>query len=348
MPAFCGSTLGGTVRVVLVAIAAACAPRAKLLGTQLSTAVAADLRVPLTRVADPSPERWRGMSNIFFDSIPKPLRDSMRLSREWRQVEAAKVVSGAGLHTVLALRFFIGASEDTTYLIDTEGTLDFLRATSLNFERRGTIRVATADVLVRPERGAPRRVPYQILVADDKYAYARIAEYRTGSLSVGGRGFAVVVRNRGRNNPFFGPDVGTVFLIDRDSDGNIAEQATLTVNGQPSAAEQVVPFQPFFILGKPFEVTAIDSAGTLLQLRPSERTTAVSPTFRAPELIATRLAGGELRLSGLLGRVVLLQFWATDCAFSERVRNATNQLAAEGGEALAWVAMSKESDRGII
>ena len=342
------SALRCSLRLTVLSIVVACTPTATLPDTHLATAGTTELRAPLTRVADRSPERWRGMSNIFFDSIPKPLRDSMRLSPEWRHVEAAEVVSGAGLHAVLALRFSIAASVDTTYLVDTEGKLDFLRATPLSFERRGAIRVANVDVTIRPDRGASRSVPYQVLVSDDNYAYARIAEYRTGSVLVDGRDFAIVVRNRGRNNPFFAPDAATVFLIDQDGDGHIAEQATLTVSGQPAAAEQVMPFRPFLLNGKPFEVTAIDSSGSLLRLRPAEQTTAVSPSFRAPELIATRLGGGELRLSSLLGRVVLLQFWAKDCAFSERVRNATNQLATESGEALTWVAMSKESDRGII
>ena len=348
MPASHGSTLGRGLRAAVLATAVACTHNAKPLGTVHVSADVTELRVPLTRVADPSPERWRGMSNVFFDSIPKTRRDLMRLSPEWRHVEAAEVVSGRGMRTILALRFFIGASVDTTYLVDTEGKFDFLRATPLSFERRGTVRVANVDVVVRTERGAPRRVPYQFLVSDDKYAYARIAEYRTGSVSVGGRDFAVVVRNRGRNNPFFAPDAGTVFLIDQDGDGNIAERATLTVNGEPAAAEQVMPFRPFFILGKPFEVTAIDSVGSLLRLRPAERTTAVSPNFQAPDLYATRLAGGEFRLSQLRGKVVLLEFWATNCAFSERVRTAVNQLATQNGEALTWVAMSKESDPGSV
>ena len=348
MPASYGSTLDRGVRVAVLAIVTACAHNAKVLGTPLADPSATELRVPLTRVEDRSPERWRGLSNVFFDSIPKSRRDSMRLSPEWRHIEAAEVVAGPGLHTILALRFLIGASLDTTYLVDTEGTFDFLRAPPLSFERRGTVRVANVDVVVRPERGAPRTLPYQFLVSDDKYTYARIAEYRTGLVSVGGRYFAVVVRNRGRNNPFFAPDAGTVFLIDQDGDGNIAERATLTVNGEPAAAEQVMPFRPFFILGKPFEVTTIDSTGSLLRIRPAARTTAVSPNFRAPDLHARLLAGGELRLSQLRGRVVLLEFWATDCAFSERVRNAANQLATQSGEALTWIAMSKESDRGSV
>lgn len=305
-------------------------------------------RIPLARAADLSPERWRGMTNIFFDSIPKSLRDSMQMSPAWRHVQAAEVVSGRGLHTVLVLRFSSAVSNDTTYIVDTEGTLDFLHATPLSFERRGSIRVANVAINVRTRSGVARRMPYQVLVSDDKYAYARIAEYRTGSVTVDGRPFAILVRNRGRNHPFFARDVGTVFMVDQDGDGQLAEQATLTVSGLPAAAEQVMPFRPFLLNGRAYAVTDIDSAGESLQLSPVSRVAAVSPSFRAPDIIAQHVAGGEVRLSAMRGRVVLLQFWATDCAFSERVRDATNQLVAASGGSLVRLAMSKERDRGVI
>jgi thiol-disulfide isomerase/thioredoxin len=306
------------------------------------------LAVPLTPVADPSPERWRGMTNIYFDSIPTLLRDSMQLSPEWRHVEAAEVVSDSGLYSVRALRFSLAASGDTTYLVDIEGTLDFLHAVPLTFERRGNVRVANVPINVRTRRGGSRTVPYQVLVSNDMYTYSRIAEYRSGSVTLDGHEFAIVVRNRGRNHPFYTPDAGTVFWVDQDGDGKMAEQATLTVSGQPAAAEQVMPFRPFLLNGTPLEVTDIDSSGSVLTLKPVRRTAAVSPSFRAPEIVAQRLAGGELRLSAMRGRVVLLQFWATDCAFSERVREAANQLAAKSGASLAWLAMSKERDRGVV
>ncbi len=339
--------LQSNMRLTLFVIAGACASNATL-PPATKSAGTSDLQVTLTRVADPSPERWRGMNNILFDSIPTVLRDSMTVSPAWRHVEAAEVVADSGLKTVLALRFSSTASGDTTYLVDTEGNRDFLHAAPLNFERRGTIRVANFALTVRTRLGAFRRVPYQVLLSDDKYTYARIAEYRTGSVLIDGRQFAIVVRNRGRSHPFFTPDAGTVFLVDQDGDGIMAEQATMTLSGQPAAAEQVFPFRPFLLYGRPFEVTDIDSSGSLLRIRSATRTTAVSPSFRAPDIIAQRLAGGQLRLSNMLGRVVLLQFWATDCVFSERARDALNQLAAASGDALAWVAVSKERDRGII
>lgn len=336
-----------SARLALIAILGACAPNATRPLPSVNPPML-ELRVPLARVADPSPEQWRGMTNIFFDSIPKGLRDSMQLPATWRHVEAAEVVTGSGLYSALAVRFVPAETGDTTYLVDTEGSRDFLHAAPLTFERRGRVRVANVGINVRTRRGASHRVPYQVLVADDRYTYARIAEYRTGSVAIDGRHFAVVVRNRGRNHPFFTPDVGTVFFVDQDGDGTMAEQATLTMNGQPAAAEQVMPFRPFLLNGRPLEVIDIDSAGSTLRLRSARRTTAVSPSFRAPDVIAERLVGGEFRLASTLGRVVVLQFWATDCAFSERVRGAANQLVATSGESLVWVAMSREKDRGVV
>lgn len=50
------------------------------------------------------------------------------------------------------------------------------------------------------------------------YVYARIAEYRAGRARLGGHDYDVRLRNASRNHPFYGPDDGTVFLIDLDGD----------------------------------------------------------------------------------------------------------------------------------
>ena len=53
-------------------------------------------------------------------------------------------------------------------------------------------------------------------------------------------------------------------------------------------------------------------------------------------------------MSQQLGTVVLIEFWATDCPFSEKVRAAANALAGKHGSALSWVAVSREHDRAVI
>jgi hypothetical protein len=135
------------------------------------------------------------------------------------------------------------------YVVDTAGNLDFAHAQPLTFEPHPHILVAHVDLAVRTTRGAHRRIPYEVRVSDDGYTYARIAEYLTGRMQVDGKGYAVKIRSAYRNEPFYSPGQGTVFLIDLDGDGQIAEKPSVTRDGAPAAAEQVMARSPF-MLGK--------------------------------------------------------------------------------------------------
>lgn len=205
------------VGLLLLLFADACSPRGGMVRTSESSA--AEIRVTLVNTPDLTPERWRGMSNIFFDSVPPLLRDSVRTGDAWRAVEVAEVVSGGGMTSIRVARFNRGVGEDVQYVVDTTGDLDFRHGLPLVFERRGAIRVANVELMVRNTTGSRRRVPYQVLVVDDGYTYARIADYRTGTVRVDGQTYAVTLRNRGRSHPFYGSNEYTVFMVDLNADG---------------------------------------------------------------------------------------------------------------------------------
>lgn len=52
-----------------------------------------------------------------------------------------------------------------------------------------------------------------------------------------------------------------------------------------------------------------------------------APDFELPDL-----SGGRLRLSGLLGRIVVLNFWSCECPHSERTDKAIQGLQAAWGQ----------------
>ena len=50
----------------------------------------------------------------------------------------------------------------------------------------------------------------------------------------------------------------------------------------------------------------------------------------------------------MAAELVLISFWATDCAYSERVRSAANDLVAKYGSHYVWVAVAKDTSRADI
>jgi hypothetical protein len=306
------------------------------------------LVVKLQRITDRAPSRWAGMSNIFFDSIPPAIRDSVRLDKSWTDVQLADVVSGDGLVTVYAARFKLPGAADTQYVVDTNGDLDFTNEQPLTFRIVNDLRVADLDIDVRAKAGTRRRVPYQVLLGDG-YTYARIAEYDGGVLRLAGREYAVKIRSAFRNYPFHARNEGTLLFIDLDGDGRIAEYPDGTARGLGFGPEQVDISAPFLLAGRAYEVATIDSAGSQLVLRPSDVRVAAVVGFQAPDFTAQLPSGVKYQLTGDRGKVTLIEFWSVECAFSETARAALNELAKrQEGSGFTWVALARENDARIV
>jgi len=182
------------------------------------------------------------------------------------------------------------------------------------------------------------------MVSDDGYTYARIAEYLTGRIRVAGKDYATKIRSRTRDEPFYSPGPGTVFLIDLDGNGEIAEKPSVTRDGAPAAAEQVLARTPFMLGKQAWEVADLDSMGSTLVIRRTKTRVAAVENFKAPQMVVRTLSGRNYRLSKQ-SDVVLVEFWSVSCGFCEKARPAADELAhAEGGK-LMWLAVARETDR---
>ncbi len=302
------------------------------------------LIVHLDRVVDSSPSPL-GLSNIFFAAPSPEIQRVMRTGEGWTGIEIADIVQGDSLRTIYAARFKLAGTDQMHYVVDTAGNLDFAHGQSLTFQPWPHVEVANLSLDVHTTRGTHRRIPYQVSYSDDGYTYARIAEYLTGRMQVDGKDYAVKVRSAYRDEPFYGPGSGTVFLIDLDGNGEIAEKASVTLNGAPAAAEQVMPRTPFVLGGKAWEIADIDSMGSRLVIRRTTTRVAAVENFSAPEIRPRTLSGRRYRLSKQSG-VVLVEFWSVSCGYCEKARPAANDLAdAERGRSFTWLAIARENDR---
>ncbi|MGH7604088.1 MAG: TlpA family protein disulfide reductase [Gemmatimonadaceae bacterium] len=335
-----------TVAVICtVILAVACMPQ--IASSQSSARPVPRVLVRLDHAVDSAPSPF-GLTNIFFTPPAPEIQRAMRTGEDWTDVEIADVVMGDGLKTIYAARFKTSGSEQMHYVVDTAGNLDFVHGESLTFASWPHILVSTLDLDVRTTRGAHRRIPYQVSVSDDGYTYARIAEHLTGRMHVNGKDYAIKIRSASRNVPFYAPGSGTVFLIDLDDNGEIAERPSITLDGAPAAAEQVMAGMPFMLGTQAWEIADLDSIGSKLLVRRTKTRVAAVENFKAPQIITTTLGGRSYSLSKQRG-VALVEFWSVSCTFCEKARPAANELAdAERGRLFTWLAIAKETDRAEI
>jgi thiol-disulfide isomerase/thioredoxin len=291
-----------------------------------------------------------GLTNIFFaEPNEETLSARLRIADHWDDVEIAEVLALEGMDPVYAARYADTAGE-IRYVVDTDGDLDLRDEHPLALRLiNEKAMAATVDLEVPPstEADAPAwLVPYQIVIdAEEGYTYARIVEYRRGTIQVAGERYNVMLRPRSRNHPVYALDSGTLMFIDRNQDSTFDQRPGLTQGETMVANEQVNVLQPFLIGDRGFRVTHVDSAGTSLTLEPTTVAQAPVVGFEAPDLVARTLAGRPMSLGELDGKVVVIEFWSTSCSFSERARPTLNEIAAAyDQEELTWLAISKESD----
>jgi len=299
--------------------------------------------IRLNRVVDSSPSAL-GLTNIFFAAASPEIQRAMRTGEGGTGFQIAEVVVGEGLGTIYAARFKMPGSDQMHYVVDTAGNLDFAHAQPLTFEPHANMLVAHLDLDVHTTRGAHRRIPYQVMVSDDGYTYARIAEYLTGRMRIGGKDYAVKIRSENRYQPFYTPGPGTVFLIDLDGNGEIAEKPSVTRDGAPAAAEQVMAHTPFMLGKQAWEVADLDSMGSRVVIRRTKTRVAAMENFKAPQLVVRTLSGRSYQLS-TQSDVVLVEFWSVSCGFCEKARPAANELARAEHGTFTWLAVAREADR---
>jgi len=133
--------------------------------------------------------------------------------------------------------------------------------------------------------------------------------HRAGSIKLaGGKRAAVLLVDADQNADFKNP-AGTGLLIDPTGQGDFA--------GNPSLAEPYDARQPFNVGGVTYEVAYIDSAGTQIALKISNKNAQARPIlvkgYSAPGFTATDTNGKRVSLSDYRGKVTLLDFWATWC-----------------------------------
>ena len=333
----------GTAAVICrVILPVTCLPQ--VASSQSSIRTVPGVIVRLDRATDSGPSPY-GLSNIFFAAPSPEIQRAMRTGEGWTGTQIADIVAGDSLKTIYAARFKMPGSDQMHYVVDTAGNLDFAHGQSLTFEAWPHILVANLDLDVYTTQGAHRRIPYQVSQSDDGYTYARIREYLTGHIQVDGKDYAIKVRSAYRDEPFYAPSSGTVFLIDLDGNGEIAEKPSVTLDGAPAAAEQVVARAPFMLGRKAWEIADVDSMGSSLVIRPTKARVAAIENFKAPEIRTRTLSGRRYRLSKHSG-VVLVEFWSVSCGYCEKSRPAANDLAnAEHGRSFTWLAIARENDR---
>jgi len=287
-----------------------------------------------------------GMTNIFFED---PGAATILRPAGWKDVKLAQIIGAPALKPVNALRYH-DESGAVQIAVDTDSDGDWNDEKPLLFQKSGDSTFADFSIRVVASEGSqasPAEVAYQI-IQSGSYIYARIREYRTGTLQIGDAIYALLLRPQDRDAPIYGPG-RTVFFVDLDRNGEIAQYWEERKSGELVPAEQVSLTQPFLLAGRKFVVESLDAAGTRLVLKPSSADTAVSPGFIAPFFEAPDLEGRIHRLRDLRGRVVLLEFWSVDCPWADTVRPLINALAEKfKGPDFATLSIAREKEPSIL
>ena len=304
-----------------------------------------EIVISLEKRSLPSTGPLFGMSNIFFAKIDGK---KITLPKNWRDVEIAAVIDD---FFVSAVRYKDDLGE-VKYVVDTDGDIEYAREKPLTFNTFGDMRIADVIIHVnfqRPYRPVIRDVAYQIILSKDGYTYARIAEYRQGTLNVGPNSYNVMVRPFSRNSPGFDLSGGSICLLDSNQNGEFNERWELDSNGNVIASETISITDPFMIGSKKLKLSELDVAGTRLKVGFTNEETSISKGFKAPNFILKSLDDSSIELQSLKGKIVLLEFWSVLCFFCERILPDVNALIKKNaGKEFVAIAVARESNAAEV
>jgi hypothetical protein len=284
--------------------------------------------VELDRVADVSCDEAGGWTNLFFSGDPAAADGSVAVF--------AEVTPGFPIEVVRR----IDHNRDMGYTLRVASTAE---EEVLEFSPTQLGQCATAELQLE---GVAHPVRIQISTADE-WVYGRIAEHRVGEFAIDGQSARIEVYPVSGEAISMNALESVEIYVSPEVIGPVRRISERMESGEVIFSHLV---GGAFLLGE--TGLAVDSlSADSRRVYLSEVGDAAFPSrgFPAPEFVGTDLTGKDHRLSDYLGQVVILEFWSTECPFSESARLQSNQLAAAlqavGG---TLIAMSRESDAEVL
>jgi len=300
--------------------------------------------VLLQKIPLPSTGQLAGISNIFFGKVET---NQVQYPQDWKQIEISPLLQNSAFVPIYVMRHK-AITGDLTYVVDTNGDLDFRDEPVLQFREFDALRIADLEITIRPvgpNGAAPWKMGYQVILSSDGYIYARISEYRKGQIRIGDKSYGIILRPRSRNKPLFTMSGDTVCLIDLNRDGEFSERWHLSDSGDISPREEIELSSPVIVGGQRLRIVEMNPAGTDLKIQPSSEEVSISPGFKAPGFTLKGTDNHLYRLANLKGKIVLLEFWSVSCQFCKRILPEVNALLKkEAGEDFVALAVAREDD----
>jgi thiol-disulfide isomerase/thioredoxin len=274
----------------------------------------------------------------------------MQYPSDWKEVETARLLENPAFRSVSVIRFKTREG-NVSYVVDTNGDLDFRQESILQFRQVDKLQIADFEVVARAldDKETGRKVAYQILVSLDGYVYGRISEYREGEIRLADRTHAIRLTPLSRNTPLFGLSGETVCSIDLNRDGDFSTRWKISESGDIVPREDVEMSNPFILDGQKLKIISLDPAGNSLKFQPTTEEISISPGFQAPSFSIRTIDNAQYTLANLKGKIVLLQFWSVSCPFCKSILPEVNALIKKNaGEDLVALDIAREEDANSI
>jgi hypothetical protein len=213
----------------------------------------------------------------------------------------------------------------------------------LTFERTATGSCAQASVWLP---SISDTVLINVSTAEPKWAYGRVAEHRAGTVILpNGMTSRVEVYAASRNGIRFDNLRDLEVYIDQNANGAI-ERYTAEQDGNAlRLGEGVV--EMFTLGGQHYQLNLVGDGARHLLIQTVEPRPAPFRGYRAPTIDGVDTKGRRRVFDP--ASLTVIEFWSTECPFSEAVRSQSIRLAEEigrmGGQ---YISMSRETDSALV
>lgn len=289
-----------------------------------------------------TPPFW-GMSNIFFS---KETDKNFIFPENCLNPEIASIVENKIVEPVYLMRYRL--NDSLVYMVDTDADSDFKEEKTLVFNKSyKTIRIADVGIKTRLKDPGSRKVikaVYQILY-ENQWVYARLAEYKEGTLRIKGKDYHIQLYSPSRDCPFY--DKKSTIAVDLNNDGVFQRQSVL--NGDTLILRETInPEYSFTVSASNFEISSIDPTGNNITLLSSDKRESISPGYDAPPFQATNILDGSLITLPDTGNIDLLEFWSVYCPNSGIAHNELMKIITPYKTKLKYIVIARENDPELV
>jgi len=302
------------------------------------------ITVKLSKVSQDisSVDNFPNLNNLMFEDATHEYDFPQNSNKE-----KVAIVSQPENYLPIVMGKFETDDGNSVYALDTDYDQDFEDEEFLELRTRETYEIASQSIRLLEDHNKHGSELNLHFVITGAYDFVSNGSYLKGHIQHAEQNIPIKIINKSTNEPLFKNTSNLIALIDINQDEKFEQDWSISDDGRIMPSEEFSLKEPILLFGKPW-VFELSENAEQLSLIQTEVDTASATGFYFGDFELSKLDSSNFKLEDINHRFKLIEFWSTNCSFSEKARTGINKIQDQFSDVLIVISTPREQNLSIV